>query len=82
SWYLQIALETGILGIFLFLGIIFFAGKAFLKSDFFLGKAFFMGLVGISVMGIFLHSWESSTLAYSFWVLGGLVIGNKYKNLQ
>ncbi len=82
SWYLQIALETGILGIFLFLGIIFFAGQAFLKSDFFLGKAFFIGLVGISVMGIFLHSWESSTLAYSFWGLGGLVIGNRYKTVQ
>ncbi|MEI7511232.1 MAG: O-antigen ligase family protein [Candidatus Peregrinibacteria bacterium] len=77
SWYLQIGLETGILGLLLFLSILFFAGKEFWQNGDFLGKAFFMALVGVSVMGLFLHAWESASLAYVFWGLAGIVLGRR-----
>ena len=72
NWHLQIALETGFLGLFLYWIFLIFVGRKLIKTPSPFGKALFLGLIGISMMGIFLHSWESAETAYSFWILAGI----------
>ncbi len=83
NWYLQVGIETGVIGIVLWLAIIIFTIKKLVSRTntnntdnamrLSLASAFF----GISIIGIFLHSWESSTVAYTTWGLAGLLLAKK-----
>ncbi len=79
SWYLQVGIDTGFPGLILFLMILFFLGRELLKSKDWRGQALFVGLIGISIMAIKLHSWESSEVAYTFWGLSGIVLAEPEK---
>lgn len=79
SWYLQVGLESGFLGLILFLSILFLLGKALLSSKDPDAKPLFLGLIGISCAAFFLHSWESATVALSFWGFCGIVLAPEKK---
>lgn len=78
NWYLQIGIETGIAGMFLWVLIIFLVIQKLVqknlhqKNNFMLSLA--SALFGISIMGLFLHSWESSAVGYSVWILTGILL--------
>jgi hypothetical protein len=85
NWHLQIALETGFLGLFLYWTLLILVAKKLLQTPSAFGKKLFLGLVALSAMGIFLHSWESAETAYSFWILAGIAcseISNKKSIVQ
>jgi O-antigen ligase len=87
NWYLQIAIEMGILGIGIYLIIIyeFFKNfwRAIKKSDSILNKqislAIFLAFSGISICSLFLHAWSDITTTLIFWFIAGLVFENIYK---
>ena len=83
NWYLQWGVEMGVLGLLLSLMIPFFvlrktevvshpptlasygrAGKAQMNWP-------ILAFLGISVAGLFLHSFEDAAVAYSVWLLLG-----------
>lgn len=77
NWYIQIALETGVLGILLFLAALFQIFKNLLEkireggfSS--LSTALFLTLLGISVAGLFTHSFEETTTVILLFGLIGL----------
>ncbi len=74
SWYLQVGLESGFIGLVLFLSIILLLGYKLLTSESTIAKPLFLGLIGISTAAIFLHSWESAVVAFSFWSLAAIAL--------
>lgn len=74
SWYLQVGLESGLLGLALFLTIIVLVTIALLQNGDWLSKALVLSLAGISAASLFLHSWESAAVALSFWILCGVAL--------
>ncbi len=74
SWYLQVGLESGVLGLILFLTILALVAYLLLKSATWQAKALLVGLVGVSSASLFLHSWESAVVALTFWILAGVAL--------
>ncbi len=73
SWYLQVSLELGIVGLLLWLGILVFGVKRLFRSY----RGLALVLISISVAALFLHTWaDNPTVAISFWVLMGVIVGN------
>lgn len=72
SWYLQVGLESGFLGLALFLTILILLGKALFLAKNDLARAMLFSLIGISTAAFFLHTWESSAVAYSFAILAAI----------
>lgn len=79
SWYLQVGLESGFLGLFLFVAILLFTMRTLYNAKDIRGHAMILGLMGISAASLFLHSWESAAVALSFWVLAAVVIAPEKK---
>lgn len=79
SWYLQVGIESGFLGIFLFCGILFLVGKKLFESKNEFAAPLFLGLVGISGAAMFLHSWEDSAVSLVFWGLAGIALSEEKK---
>jgi hypothetical protein len=77
SWYLQVGLESGLFGLFLFLGTLFFLGRALLRSSHPDAKPIFLSLTGISVACFFLHSWESAVVSFTLWAIAGVVLAQE-----
>lgn len=81
SWYLQMALELGILGLLVYLGIIveFFRNLwrkfAQTKNEFYkiLSFSTFLAFMGLSIYSLFLHTWSDISTTLTFWILIGLV---------
>lgn len=75
--YLQIALETGVLGLLLFVAVqIALAARLWgvrLLSK--TAEPLLATLAGIAVVNLFLHGWADSSTALTFWTLAGLTIG-------
>lgn len=62
NWYLQIADEMGIPGLLLFLAILFLLGKKLLaKRGNLSSVGLFIALLGISIAGLFTHSFEETS---------------------
>lgn len=74
SWYLQVGLESGFLGLALFLTILILTGMHLSQSKSPWAKPLFLGLVGVCSASLFLHSWESAVVALTFWGLAGIVL--------
>lgn len=74
SWYLQVGLESGIIGLVLFLAILAMVALQLLRRRTAESKASLLGLVGVSAACLFLHSWESSVVALTFWTLAGVAL--------
>ncbi len=79
NYYIQIAQEVGITGLFVFLCIIGFVGGQLWRGR---RDAVQLGLLGgliaISIISLFLHGWQDQTLALTWWALAGLFVGAKH----
>ncbi len=75
NYYLQIAQETGWLGLILFSLITITVGYLlWLRRDHPLALSLFASLVGISFIGLLLHVWTDDTIAYVWWGLAGIAM--------
>ena len=74
SWYLQLALELGILGLVLWLILI-----ALLLADLYKkNQGLFLGLIAVSVTAVFLHTFaDNPALSITLFLLIGLISSNK-----
>jgi len=82
NWYLQIGEEVGILGIILFIGIIlnflwhfwrYFISAKDLSIKY-LNLFLFVSLIALSFSNLFLHTWASTAVSFTFWIFTGLLI--------
>jgi O-antigen ligase len=80
NYYLQIAIESGLAGLTLFLALTALVGAKLLSLRHHHGLAgpLFASLLGVSIVNLFLHGWADSTLTYMYWTLAGAVIGTSY----
>jgi Na+-transporting NADH:ubiquinone oxidoreductase subunit NqrE len=82
SWYFQLILELGFLGLAIFGGILVTLARYLLKiynqNQENLLKALaaglFLALVAISGCALFLHTWADTATAYPFWLLVGSLL--------
>ena len=76
NYYLQVAIETSILGLIAFLAFISFAAVKLWGSrhQHELYAATFGALVGLSIVNLFLHGWADSSTAFIFWIVAGAVL--------
>ena len=78
NYYVQIAQETGWLGLALFLGILLLVVRELYErangSQFAL--ALFAALIGVSFVNLLSHAWTDDTLAYVWWGLAGITLGS------
>jgi O-antigen ligase len=76
NYYLQLAIEVGVIGLVIFLGIIGIVGwqlwRAGAQNDVALALA--ASLAGISIINLFLHGWSDSTIALMWWGAAGASI--------
>ena len=79
SWYLQVGLESGVLGLLLFLAIIVLVGLELYRRHTPTAHALLLALIGISTACLFLHSWESAAVALTFWLLAGIELAREDK---
>jgi O-antigen ligase len=80
NYYIQIAQETGWLGLALFLAIVFLtARELWRRRRQSLPLILFISLVGISAVNLVSHAWTDDTLAYLWWGLAGIALA-KSKN--
>ncbi len=74
--YLQIAIETGVVGLGLFLAIFsYLAWRLYHARSLPLARALFGTLAAISVISLVLHAWTDSTLAFVWSIAAGTVLG-------
>ncbi len=88
SWYLQIGVELGWIGLFLYLCLMVFLfrrlyalrienGHWIQMSDhtrFYLRNSVFYIFFAVSIAAFFLHAWEDSSIAYTVWVLMAIAL--------
>jgi hypothetical protein len=75
NYYLQIAQETGWLGLGLFIAIIIGVGqRLYRQRNDTLGRTLLASLVGICVVNLALHAWTDDTLALLWWGLAGIAL--------
>lgn len=81
SWYLQIAIELGVLGALLFIAILGttlgLLWQYYEVNNNTMAFALFLGLTAICITSFFLHSWEESAVALTFWGIAGSVLQEK-----
>jgi O-antigen ligase len=75
NYFLQIAQETGWLGLALLSGIFILTGRQlWLRRDAPLALALFASLLGISCVAMLMHIWTDETIAFLFWGLAGIAL--------
>lgn len=77
NYFVQIAEETGILGLGLFVALVLMVAwqlsrDAYLRH---LSLALLASLIGYGAIGMLLHVWTDDPLAITWWILAGAVIG-------
>jgi hypothetical protein len=82
NFFIQTAQEGGMVALILQSAIFLYIGILLFKSNTSNSKALLASLIGISIVGIFAHSWADDTIAYLWWGLAGLVVYNKTKGKQ
>ncbi|HMT18925.1 MAG TPA: O-antigen ligase family protein [Candidatus Saccharibacteria bacterium] len=75
--YLQALLETGIFGFALLVFILIRVGKLLSTSKDKYALPLLASLIGISIAGLFVHAWMNEAVAYTFWLLCGLVLSDQ-----
>jgi hypothetical protein len=73
NYYLQIAIELGLPGLFIFIGILYLTGLKLLSEGSVESAALFAALLGIILTNFFLHTWSNEAVAYTWWGLAGLI---------
>lgn len=71
--YLQVGIETGVIGLMLFIATVLLTGFALLKQSKLVDEAspLFAVLIGLSATNLFLHTWADSATALVLWGLMG-----------
>jgi O-antigen ligase len=79
NYFLQIAIETGLVGLVAFVGFQLAVGWRLWEKRHNHGLAvpLLATLVGINAVNLFLHGWADSTLALVYWTLAGATVGNE-----
>lgn len=76
NYYVQIAQETGWLGLGLFLSILIIVGIELYRRARVspLALTLFAALIGLSFVNMLSHAWSDDTLAYVWWGLAGIAL--------
>lgn len=75
NYYIQIAQETGWLGLALFLAIVILIGRGlWQRRDELLPRVLLATLAGISVINLMQHTWADDTLGLIWWGLAGIAL--------
>ncbi len=79
NFYLQLAIETGFIGLFLFLIINFLLFLELLKlpAISLLAVPSLAALVGLAVVNLLLHTWADSATALVFWSVAGATVASR-----
>ncbi len=77
--FLQVGLESGYIGMAIFVLIIIFTAYKLFKSNNNSALALGTGLIGLVIHSLFLHTWESSVVALTFWGLAGVMLAKEKK---
>ena len=80
NWFLQVGLESGFIGLITFILIIIFTIKALLKVNNHFGLPLAIALFALCFHALFLHTFESSAVALTFWGLSGIALSEGKKN--
>jgi hypothetical protein len=77
NYYLQVAIESGFLGLAAFVLVISLLGNDLWQLGSVDGsRSGLLGaLIGLSIVNFFLHGWADSTTALVYWSYAGLVVG-------
>lgn len=76
NYYVQVAEETGISGFILWIGIVVMVGRRLWeRRDDFLARTLLAALIGISLIGMWLHVWADDPLSLTWWLLAGAALG-------
>jgi O-antigen ligase len=83
SYYLQIGIETGVLGLILFIAVIVQLARQVFRSRRQPAAPGVIGaLIGLCIVNIVLHGWADASTAFVFWILAGVVIGVGQSNRE
>ena len=75
NYFVQIAQETGWIGLLLFIAINLVVGRALWRRRHqTLALGLLASLVGLTIVNLLSHAWTDDTLAYLWWGLAGLAI--------
>ncbi len=69
NYYIQLALEAGLVGMIVFLLILFHLARRLYSIKYFQLLA---ALIGLSAMSLLLNTWADTITAWTFWLLAGL----------
>jgi len=77
SWYLQIFIELGLVGLALWLLLMYYLLRDLMRDK----KGLFLGLLSVSVAALFLHTWaDNPALALTLFILIGIIVKANTKN--
>jgi hypothetical protein len=83
SYYLQIGIETGVVGLILFLAVIVQLFIQLLRCRPQKAAPGVVGaLVGLSIVNLVLHGWADASTAFVFWIFAGVVLGVAHRDKQ
>ncbi len=75
NYYVQIAQETGVIGLALFLTILVLVAVELYRREYdSLARVLFSSLIGLSLVGLLSHVWADDTLAYLWWGFAGVAV--------
>ncbi len=81
SYYLQIGIESGVVGLILFLAIIAQLFVQLLRNrPNEVAPGVIGALIGLSIVSLVLHGWADASTAFVFWIFAGVVIGVAHRN--
>ena len=82
NYFVQIAEETGIVGLIFFLCVVGYVAYRLAKNrrQQVLSRALLVTLFGYVAIGLLLHVWSDDPLSITWWLLTGAVIGNNEKS--
>mgnify|MGYP000894787201 FL=1 len=77
SWYLQLGVEVGVIGMLLFIAIQIMLALQLWKvnSKIIIAPALIGAMVGVGTVNFFLHGWADSSTALTFWTIAGASLG-------
>lgn len=78
NYYLQIANEVGLLGLFLFLIILLLVAYGlYRRRDYMLSVALLAAFAGLAITNMLVHIWSNEAVAYTWWGLASLMFVRK-----
>jgi hypothetical protein len=84
NYYVQVAQETGWLGLAIFLGILFLVALELYEQagESRLALVLFASFIGIAFVNMLSHAWVDDTLAYVWWGLAGVALTGSEKGAK